>query len=420
MARKSNTRAAQGSGSLRQRSDGTWEARYIVGHDPGTGKPVRKSVYAKTQKECRQKLAQAIAAVDNGEYFEPSKMPLGDWLDIWSKEYMGDKKYSTVKTYKANISAHIKPALGSVKLSQLQPHTIQRFYNALLTSGGKAVKRDETGEIVKGKDGKAAHDPAPLNAKTVRNIHGTLTKALSVAVDIGYLRSNPADRVTLPRIEKKPLAPLNDEQVKAFLTAVAGHELEIPMKVILFTGLRESEALGLTWDCIDFKGGSLTIRQQLQKRKAEDGGTVIVPYTKSGKPRTIKPAPFVMGFLQRQWTKQAEQRLKAGELWQGWQTKGERETSLVFTTPDGRYISQTSLRYHFKKIIATVGAPDCRVHDLRHTFAVLSLQNGDDIKTVQSNLGHATAAFTLDVYGHVSERMKDESAARMEAYYKDL
>ena len=93
---------------------------------------------------------------------------------------------------------------------------------------------------------------------------------------------------------------------------------------------------------------------------------------------------------------------------------------MVFTTADGSYISQTSLRYHFKKIVKEMGVPSCRVHDLRHTFAVLSLQNGDDIKTVQDSLGHATAAFTLDVYGHVSERMKDESSARMQAYIDSI
>lgn len=109
-----------------------------------------------------------------------------------------------------------------------------------------------------------------------------------------------------------------------------------------------------------------------------------------------------------------------GDMWQGWQTAEERKTALVFTTPDGKSISQTSLRYHFKKVVEVIGIPSCRVHDLRHMFAVLSLQNGDDIKTVQGNLGHATAAFTLDVYGHVSEKMKDDSAARMEAYIKSL
>ena len=92
----------------------------------------------------------------------------------------------------------------------------------------------------------------------------------------------------------------------------------------------------------------------------------------------------------------------------------------MFTTPEGNDISPTSIRYHFKKLVAEIGAPTCRVLDLRHTFAVLSLQNGDDLKTVQDNPGHATAAFTLDVYGHVSEKMKEDSAARMEAYIKSF
>lgn len=415
MARTKNTRSAAGSGSIRQRPDGSWEARFVAGHDPGTGKPIRKSVYGKTQKEVRQKLAQAIAAVDNADYFEPSKMELGKWLDIWLEEYQGDKKYATTNNYRRSVSTHLKPKLGAIKLSQLQPHTIQKFYNELLSSGGRTPRRDKAGKIVK-KDGVTVYDPAPLSAKTVRNIHGCLTKALSVAVSIGYLRVNPCDRVTLPRIEKKELAPLTDEQVKQFLIASTSNDLEIPLKVILFTGLRESEALGLTWDCIDFKAGTIRVCKQLQKRSQKDGGTILVNSTKSNKPRTIKAAPFVMGLLERQYKEQAMQRLQAGEIWKGWQNAEERRTALVFTTADGNYVSHTSIRYHFKKIAKQIGAPDCRVHDLRHTFAVLSLQNGDDIKTVQGNLGHATAAFTLDVYGHVSEKMKDDSAARMEAY----
>ena len=92
----------------------------------------------------------------------------------------------------------------------------------------------------------------------------------------------------------------------------------------------------------------------------------------------------------------------------------------MLTTSEGKHVSQTSIRYHFKKAVEAIGLPGSRVHDLRHTFAVLSLQNGDDIKTVQGNLGHATAAFPLDVYGHVSERMKDDSAKRMQAYINSI
>ncbi|MCI9403492.1 MAG: tyrosine-type recombinase/integrase [Oscillospiraceae bacterium] len=389
MARKSNTRAAQGSGSIRQRADGTWEARYCVGKDPGTGKQVRKSVYGKTQKEVREKLAQAVAALDNGDYFEPSKMTFAQWLDIWTAEYMGDKKYLTVKHYKAQVETHIKPSLGAVKLSQLQPHTIQQFYNGLLKNG--------------------------LSAKSVRNIHGITTKALSTAVSVGYLRNNPADRVTLPRVEKKEIHPLTDEQVKDFLQIATGDEYEIILKVILFTGLRESEAIGLTWDCIDFQNGTVKVCKQLQKRPLADGGFAFAPL-KNDKTRILKVAPSIMALLKRRQAEQVEQRFIAGDLWAGWQNEKERKTALVFTTATGGNLSPQTVYNHYKKVATKIGAPDSRVHDLRHTYAVLSLQNGDDIKTVQGNLGHATAAFTLDVYGHVSERMKDDSAARMEAY----
>lgn len=92
----------------------------------------------------------------------------------------------------------------------------------------------------------------------------------------------------------------------------------------------------------------------------------------------------------------------------------------MFTTLTGAHLCPQTLYNHFKKLAVRIGAPVARVHDLRHTFAVLSLQNGDDVKPVQGNLGHTTASFTLDVYGHVSERMKDASASRMEQYVQSL
>ena len=418
MARKSNTRAAQGAGSIRQRPNGSWEARYVAGKDPGTGKPIRKSVYGKTQKEVRQKLTQAIAAIDNGDYFEPSKMTVGEWLDIWLAEYMGDKKYMTVKSYRGQIENHIRPALGAIRLSHLQPHTIQKFYNELTATGCRTPKRDSSGGFIR-ENGKIVYEASPMSAKTVRNIHGILGKALSTAVNIGYIRNNPTERVTLPRVEKKELSPLTDDQVKAFLVAAKQDQYGILLRVILFTGLRESEALGLTWDCIDTKAGTIKIYRQLQKRPQKDGGLTFAPL-KNNKTRVIKPAPFVMDLLEQQRREQTAQRLAIGDQWQGWSTIEERKTALVFTTTEGNGVSPGTLWNHFKRLAAEVGVPECRVHDLRHTFAVLSLQNGDDVKTVQGNLGHATAAFTLDVYGHVSDRMRDESSARMQAYIANL
>ena len=401
MARKTSAgRNAAGAGSIRKKtikSKGQeytyWEARVTVGFDPGTGKQMQKSFTGKTQKEVREKMQAAAVAVNTGDYFEPSKMTLARWIEIWLQEYSGDKKYSTVKHYKAQCKTHITPSLGAVRLSELTAPQIQAFYNKMQRDG--------------------------LAPKSVRNIHGILTKCLSTAVRVGYLRINPAASVTLPKVVRKEIHPLTDRQVQDFLKAADDDEYGILLKVILFTGLRESEAIGLTWDCIDFKMGTLKICKQLQKRPLKDGGFTFTPL-KNNKTRILKPAPFVMKLLERRKCEQAEQRLTVGDLWEGWNSTEERKTALVFTSVIGKNLHPQTVYSHYKKLAAKIGIPESRVHDLRHTFAVLSLQNGDDVKTVQSNLGHATAAFTLDVYGHVSEKMKNDSAARMEAYIEGI
>ena len=390
MPRKSNTRAAQGAGTIRQRKDGRWEARYTVGRDPGTGKQVQRSVYGATQQEARKKLAQLTAALDAGTYKEPCKMTVGQWLDIWSADYLGGVKPFTVRSYSDQIRNHIKPALGSVKLEALNAHTIQEFYNSL-------------GAEREGKPG--------LSPKTVKNVHGVLHKALQQAVKIGYLRFNPADACELPRAVRKELKPLDEEQSKAFLKAIQGHRFEMLYTVTLFTGMREGEALGLSWDCVDFKKGTILINKQMQREKKKNGQYLLVP-TKNGKSRTITPAPWVMKLLRTQRARQAEQQLRAGPMWE--------DSGLVFTNELGHHLAIHTVYKDFKQIAASIGRPDARFHDLRHSYAVAAIRSGDDIKTVQGNLGHATAAFTLDVYGHVTDQMKRESAARMESYIKDV
>lgn len=125
MARKS-TRGAQGSGTIRKKTvkrNGQeyayWEARITIGRDPGTGKQIQKSFSGKTQKEVREKMQAAAVAVNDGSYQEPSKMTVGEWLDIWARDYLNDVKPFTVVSYKGQIKNHIKPALGAVKLGNL-------------------------------------------------------------------------------------------------------------------------------------------------------------------------------------------------------------------------------------------------------------------------------------------------------------
>ena len=254
MPRKSNTRAAQGSGTIRQRPDGRWEARYTIGRNPGTGKQMQKSIYGDSQQEVAKQLRQIQAAIDNGTYIEPSKMTLGQWLDIWLAEYLGGIKSSTLFSYIDRVKLHIKPNLGAVPLQKLNTHAIQKFYNWLQKEKG-------------------------LSPKTIKNLHGVLHSALKQAVAIGYLKSNPASSCVLPRVEKKEIKPIAGDDVQIFIDAIKGHKYEAVYLIDFFTGMRQSEIMGLTWDCVDFTKGIILINKQLQQdknalRMIEAGGIV--------------------------------------------------------------------------------------------------------------------------------------------------
>lgn len=369
-----------------------WEARYTDGVDLGTGKQRRRSITGRTQKEVMQKLKAVTAAQDSGTYIAPNKQTLGQWLDIWEKTYLGGVKPRTRQIYADNIRLHIKPALGAVRLEALNTHEIQQFYNAL----GEPSKTRAAG----------------LSPKTIKDIHGVLHKALRQAVEIGYLCFNPADACKLPRVEHKELAPLDDAQITAFLQTIKGTRFETLLTVALFTGMREDEALGLTWDCVDFKAGAITVSKQALLHEIEEGGGFKLGSTKNGRSRNITPATAVMVLLKQHKREQAQQRLRVGKLW--------TNDNLVFTDEIGRPLTKSTVYRAFKKVAEEIGRPDARFHDLRHSYATAALRAGDDIKTVQNALGHATAAFTLDVYGHVTEEMKRESAARMDAYIKTV
>ena len=386
-----------GSGSIRQKTvkhNGKeytyWEARYTTGFDPGTGKQIQKSLTGKTQADVARKLREATVEVDQGVYLEPSKMTVADWMDIWAEEYLSNVKPRTVQKYKCDIRIHIKPGLGAVKLNQLTPLMVQHFYN----------------DCSKEHDGKKGLAP-----KSLKDLHGVLHKALQQAVDIGYLRDNPTSHCKIPKVEKPDIQPLDSFQIADFLNAIKGHRFETLYTVALFTGMRRAELSGLKWDCVDFWKGTICVKRQWQKDPNIRGGFVLSS-PKNGKPRIIKPAMSVMALLRQERTKQAEMRLKAGALWQ--------DLGFVFTNEIGQPASPNTVYNEFKKIMAELGYPKTRLHDLRHTFAVASIANGDDIKTVQENLGHASAAFTLDRYGHVTDSMRQASSERMEQFFKSL
>lgn len=383
-------RNAQGAGTIRKKTVTRkgkeytyWEARITVGRDLGTGKQIQRSFSGKTQKEVREKMQAAAVEVNTGTYIPPAKMTVGQWLDTWSAEYLGDKKPGTVTAYRSNIKNHIKPAFGAVKLTELHPHAVQAFVNGL----------------------------THLSPASVSLAHRVLHVALEKAVQLEYIPRNPANNCILPKEEKKDIEPLDDAQAAILLAASKGTDMEHIISVALFTGLRMGEISGLTWDSIDLKKGVITVDKQLVRTSHKTDKVFMSP--KSGKSRTITVAPSVIATLKKQQIRQIEMRFKAGAAW-------STEYNLVFTQEDGRPFYQWKIAKNFQVLLKDAGLEGIRFHDLRHTYAVNAIRAGDDIKTIQGNLGHTTAAFTLDKYGHFTERMKQDSAARMESFIKDV
>ena len=373
-----------GSGTIRQRKDGMWEGRYTIGYDPETGKQLTRSVYAKTKRDVRDKLNKTLSEIQEGTYIEPTNMTVGEWLDLWLKEYKINLRPETKASYEMHIRIHLKPDLGKTHLNKLTTHQIQHLYNKLINERG-------------------------LSPKTVKNVHGALHAALEQAKINGYLRINPSEGTTLPKIEKEEIQTMDTDDVSAFLKAIEGDPYELPLFVDLFTGLRQGELLGLTWDCVDFEKGTLLINKQHNRAKGEK--EFHFSPLKNSRPRCLTAASAVMDALKEQKRRQQKWAEVAGAAW-------DNHENLVFTTETGRYINNKTLWMNFKRIAKELGMEELRFHD--HTFSVNSLQAGDDIKTVQENLGHATAAFTLATYAHATPRMKRESANRMDAFIRSV
>lgn len=298
---------AQGAGTIRKRSNGRWEARYTVGFGPITGKQQQKSIYGKTQREVRERLAEITTELDNGTYIEPVKNTVGEWLDTWIGTYaqFSVKPY-TLDAYQRICRNCLKPSLGTLRLPALTAPHIQRFYNSLLMEKG-------------------------LSPKTVRNIHGVLHRALEQAMRLGMLRNNPSELCDLPKTRRKEIHPMEQDKIEAFLQAIKGCKYELLYLVTLFTGLRQGEVLGLTWDCVDFSHNTLYINKQLQKTKKVSGEYTLAP-TKNSRARVITAASSVLALLKRQKSQQAQAQLLAGSGW-------DNRWGLVFTNELGGHLT---------------------------------------------------------------------------------
>ena len=372
-------RRANGEGNIRKRKDGRWEGRYTVGHDPETGKAIIKNVLGKTQAEVKEKLKRAIEENVGIDYGRAKTYTVGSWLEVWMENYAKVKlRPSTFKTSQGFLKNHIKPQIGSIPLADLTSLDLQRFYKHLLDGG--RVDRIE-----------AKKKPKGLAPKTVRNIHQIISSALKLAIEQRLIARNPADGCALPKAERKEMQTLPVEQLTSFLREAKDSGVFALYYIDLTTGLRRGELLGLKWSDIDLEKGDLRVQRQIGRI---NGKIIEMPLKTKNAYRTLPLSADAISVLM-------QQRRKTGN------------SEWVFPSPTGGPMSPDSVLHMLQRVLKRAGLPRIRFHDLRHTFATMALQNGVDVKTVSSMLGHYSAGFTLDTYAHVTTDAQMKAAQTM-------
>ena len=361
-------RRANGEGNIRKRKDGRWEGRCTVGHDPETGKAIIKNVLGKTQTEVKEKLKKAIEENVGIDYGRAKTYTVGSWLEVWMENYAKIKlRPSTYKTSQGFLKNHIKPQIGSIPLADLTSLDLQRFYKHLLDGG--RVDRIE-----------AKKKPKGLAPKTVRNIHQMIGSAYNLAMEQKLVSKNPTQGCALPKVEHKEMKTLTSDQLSTFFQEAKDSGVYELYYLDLATGLRRGELLGLKWMDVDFQHGALKIQRAISR---QNGKVVEAPLKTKNAYRTLPLSADAISVLKMQ-------KCKVGN------------SEWVFPSPTGGPMSPDSVLHMLQRVLKRAGLPRIRFHDLRHTFATMALQNGVDVKTVSSMLGHYSAGFTLDTYAHVT------------------
>jgi integrase len=361
-------------GSISHRRDGRWEARYTIHTVEG---PKRKVLYGRTRAEVSAKLTKAMADRDGGVVFDAGGTTVGDYLDRWlSDSVRGTVRESTYSRDKYLITNHIKPALGRLKLTNLNALHLQGFYRDRLDSG--------------------------LSGSTVQKMHHVLHKALAQAVKWNFIPRNPADSVKAPTPTPKEQHPLSASEARKLLETAQGDRLEALYVLAVYTGMRRGELLSLKWPDVDLENATVRVRRTLTR--TDNGKRFVLgePKTKKSR-RTVRLTLRAVEALKSHRACQAEEKRKVGSLYQ--------DQGLVFASESGSLINPSNLRQRsFIPLLNRAGLPKITFHDLRHTCASLLFQKNIHPKLAQDLFGHASVAITLDTYSHMLPGMGSEAA----------
>lgn len=370
-------------GRVFKRSD-TWSFMVDLPAAPDGRRRQRKKGGFRTKKEAEAALAALLTDVQKGTVLEPSRQTLAAYLDDWLASAAPSLRPTTVQGYETAIRLWIVPHIGGMRLQAVTPQVLQRLYAELSESGRH-----------NGNGG--------LSPRSVKLAHTVLHLALGRAALWRLIPGNPAAlKLDLPRQVRREMTTWTAEEARRFLDATKDDRMAALWVLMLGTGMRRSEALGLRWEAVDFARNRLAVVSTVVL--VGNKPCMSEPKTPESR-RVVHLDGPVLAALRAQRKRQAEEQLSAAHGW--------RESGLVFTSAVGGMLDPHNVRRTFDLAIAKAVVPPVRLHDLRHTFATLALGAGAHPKQVQEMLGHADVSITLDIYAHVTEDMHRDAAERI-------
>lgn len=371
-------RRGNSEGSIFKRKPDYWEGSVMVGRNE-KGSPRKVYVHGKSKAEVLTKLADLKSRRDKGLFSEPDKVTFEEYGREWLKRRMQEVRERTHQGYAEDLERAF-PYIGDVRLQNLKPLHIRRLLDSLLVQPLKTKRNDNKREM--------------LSPRVVHRTFGRVKAVLDDALVHELVVRNPATGIKLKAFVQESVGrALEPREAQELLGAVEGTRFFVLFRLMLGTGLRKSEALGLKWADIDLENWSVSVRRGRVNLK----GKAITSDTKNKKSKRTFPLPADLVPILKEWKAQQNgERAQAREAWV--------EEDWVFTNNLGECLHPTSLNFALTQAIRkTTIQGRVRVYDLRHTWGSLALRKGIPLEVVSERLGHSNSAITLKVYRHLLE-----------------
>jgi len=370
-------------GYFRKRKD-KWSFTIDVGRDE-KGKRKQKSRSGfNTKKEAHKACAEMIALIENNQYNEPNEMNMKEFFNYWLENHYKHKvSPATYEPLTTRVNNKIVHLIGHIKLKDLKPFHIEKFHNDLFNQG--------------------------LGEQSVATLHSIVSRSLTYAVKQEMIIKNPCSIVGKPRIPNKEYTVWDIKDCHLFLSYTKSNTpyQHIAYFLAIYTGMRRSEILGLTWHNLDFTNKKIYVNQTLYYKNKQNF-TFTEPKTKKSK-RAIAIDDTIINELKVHRKRINEDRILYGQDY--------LEHDLICCNYEGMPLIPNDLGDHFRKMLTIVNVPKIRFHDLRHTHATILLRIGENPKVIQERLGHASIQITLDTYSHVLPDMQEKT---MSAFSKAM